>query len=263
MSLSVVMVTRDVDNIIEGALKSVEGLWDELIIVDSGSTDKTVAVVKKFTKQVFLFPFRGDFSEMRNFGLSKAKSEWVLVIDTDERLSGELRKQISHFVKHKDIDGYWFRRRTYISPSRYLRYGLFYPDYQLRLFRCRKEYRYRGAIHEQLTIPKEKTKEVPYDILHYPQHPKYTSFHDFRNFFPYIDIHAKELEESSESALQLLWEGLKQAIMLFGGGFFRGRGFLDSLAGLRAHLLFMSSILLAYTRASWKKLTRRYEVHSV
>lgn len=263
MSLSVVMVTRDADNIIEGALKSVEGLWDELIVVDSRSTDKTVAVAKKFTKQVFLARFGGDFSAMRNFGLSKASSEWILMIDADERLSGELREQISHFVKHKDIDGYWFRRRTYISPSRYLRYGLFYPDYQLRLFRCRKEYRYRGAIHEQLTIPKEKTKEIHYDILHYPQHPKYTSFHDFSNFFPYIRIQVKELEVSSESALQLLWEGIKQAIMLFGGGFFRGKGFLDGWAGFRAHYLFMCSILLAYTRASWKKLTRRYEVHSV
>ncbi len=256
MKLSVLIITKNAEEIIREALKSAEGLWDELVIVDNGSNDGTVKLVRKFTNKVFVNLSHNNFSEIKNYGLSKISGDWVLSLDADERLSKEMRERIPTLIKNRNIGGYWFRRKTFIVPNRYLHYGLFYPDWQLRLFRNKKEYRYRGAVHEQLTIPKEKTKEVSYDILHFPQHPKYTSFTDFYNLMPYVRIHVDELEKASKSIVTLLFDGIGQFTKLFFGGFFRGKGFLDGWEGFRAHIIFASSIALAYTIAAWKRTKR-------
>lgn len=251
-----VMVTKNAGEVIEEALKSVAGVWDELVVVDSGSTDGTVEVARKFTDKVYTFPFRDDFSKLRNLTLSKVHGDWVLVLDADERLSDEAIRQIPKLINNKDIDGFWFRRKTFITPAQYLRYGLFYPDYQLRLFRNKKEYRYRGAVHEQLAIPKEKTREVPYDILHYPQRPKYDRFSSFGNMAPYIRIHSGELDKSPKGMLTLFFEGGGKFLGLFFSGFLRGKGFLDGWAGFRAHFMFAASIAIAHGWAGWKKLQK-------
>ncbi len=256
-ALSILIVTKNAEGVIGKALESLQGLGDELVVIDSGSTDGTVRIVQKFTKNVFMHSFQHDFSNLRNFGLSKVTSDWVLVLDADEELGEEAKREIPDLIRNKTIDGYWFRRKTFLAPGRYLRYGFFYPDWQLRLFRNKKEYRYRGAVHEQLSIPKGKTREVPYDILHYPQHPKYTSFTDFRNLMPYVRIRANELEKSSKGASILLFAAVGQFILLFVGGFFRGKGFLDGWVGFRAHLIFALSVSLAYILAGWRKVKVR------
>lgn len=252
------MITKNAERVIRHALKSVEELWDELVIVDSESKDGTVEAAKMFTENVFVRPFHNDFSEIKNFGLSKISGDWVLSLDADEELSEEARQQVPNLIKNNKIDGYWLRRRTFVSANKYLRYGLFYPDWQLRLFRNKKDYHFEGAVHEHLTIPKEKTKEVSCDILHYPQHPKYTLFMNFHNLMPYVQIHAGELEKSSKDVFALFFGGIEQFIKLFFGGFFRGKGFLDGWAGFRAHLMFASSVGLSYLLAAWKKAKREY-----
>lgn len=255
--LSILVITKNAEVTIGGALKSVEGLWDELVVIDTGSSDRTINVAKKFMAKVFAHHFRNDFSEVKNFGLSKVTCDWVLALDSDERLTDELRAALPGLIQNKNVDGYWFRRRTYISSMRYLRYGLFYPDYQLRLFRNKKEYRYRGAVHEQLTIPKSKTQKVFYDILHYPQHSKYTAFADFHNLMPYIHIRANELAKFHQGAGLLFLKGMGEFVKLFLSGYFRGKGFLDGWAGFRAHVMFASSIALAYILAGWRKLMKK------
>lgn len=192
---------------------------------------------------------------MRNFGLEKANGEWILMIDSDEKLSTGLIHEIPSLIKDPHIDGYWFRRKTFIAKEIYLRYGFFYPDYQLRLFRNKKEYRYIGAVHEALTIPKEKTKEVPLDILHYPANPKYTSWQDFKNMLPYIRIQAAELQKKQFSAVQLFWLGCTTFWILMFKGFIRGKGFLDGYAGFRAQVLFSLSIASGYILAGFRKLS--------
>ncbi|KKU88163.1 MAG: Beta 1,4 glucosyltransferase [Candidatus Gottesmanbacteria bacterium GW2011_GWA2_47_9] len=253
MKLSVLMITKNAKEVIEEALKSLKGLWDEPVIIDSGSKDGTLEIAKKFTNNVSSYPFQDNYSDVRNIGLSKVTGNWILVLDADERLSEELKRKISVLINDRNTDGYWFRRKTFISTKEYLRYGLFYPDWQLRLFRNKRGYYFKGAVHEQLTIPKRKTKEMPYDILHYPQHPKYTAFTDFSNLMPYVHIHADNLVKSSNNILLLCLEGMAQFVNLFFGGFLRGKGFLDGWNGFRAHLIFASSIALAYILAGWEK----------
>lgn len=260
MTLSVVMITKNVEGIVREALESVKEIADEVVVVDSGSTDNTLEVVRRFTNKIYIHPFADNFAQLRNFGLEKASGDWILVLDADERLSQEAKRAIPKLITDSTVDGYWFRRKTYITPKKYLRHGLFYPDYQLRVFRNKKEYRYRGAVHEQLTIPSEKTQEVPYDILHFPQYPKYDSFASFRNLMPYVLIHAKELTGSGKSWYWLWVSGMRKFVSLFWGGFICGKGYLDGWLGFRAHLMFAASIALAYLTAGWKKLWRIYAI---
>ncbi len=264
-ALSILIVTKNAEDVIGRALASLRGLGNELVVIDSGSTDETVSIVRKFTNNISTYAFEQDFSKLRNYGLSKVVGDWVLVLDSDEQISEKANREIPNLIKNRTVDGYWFRRQTFIMPNRYLHYGLFYPDWQLRLFRKNKGYRYHGTVHEQLEIPKEKTIEIPYDILHYPQHQKYSSFKDFFHIMPYIKISSEELAKSSKGFFVLIFSGIFQSIYLFGGGFFRGKGFLDGWDGLRAHVIFASSIAFAYIMAAWKKAKGKfcYEIHAV
>ncbi len=91
--LSVVIVTKNEADMIAGCLRSVE--WaDEIIVVDAESTDKTVAIARKFTKHVFVKKWQG-FARQKNFAIGKATKDWVLVLDADERVSGALRQEIT------------------------------------------------------------------------------------------------------------------------------------------------------------------------
>lgn len=253
MLLSVYIITKNEEVGVGEALESVRGVADEIVVVDSGSTDKTITIVKQYTDRVYTKRFRDDFSQLRNFALSKLRGEWVLTLDADERLSEGLKEKIPELIADKHVDGYWFARKTFISGARYLKYGVFYPDYQLRLFRNKKEYRYRGAVHEQLTIPKEKTREVPYDVLHYPTHPKYDRFSSIVNMTGYMRIAARSYTKQFDTAT-LVGKAITSFIDIFLGGLFRGKGILDGWAGFRAHLIFALSVSGSWALACVYKL---------
>ena len=253
--LSIIIITRNTSYVVQQVIKSVKTFVDEIVVVQNEKIDRGKVDSPQTKEKIYYLPFENDFSKLRNFGISKAKNKWILVLDSDEQLSMELIEAIPSLIKDPHIDGYWFRRKTYISKVRYLRYGFFYPDYQLRLFRNKKEYRYVGAIHEQLTIPKERTKELPLDILHFPTNPKYTSWLDFKNMMPYIRIQATELQKRRFSIMQLFWLGCSSFWKLLFDGFIHGKGFLAGYAGFRAHELFSLSISAGYFLAWYKKIT--------
>jgi hypothetical protein len=207
----------------------------------------SVSISKSFINpRVILIKKILDYSYHKNTEIRSIHESWILSLDSDEELSQELLDKLPELIKDDSVDGYWFRRRNYISPTRYLKYGLFYPDWQLRLFRNHQGYKYHGAVHEQLDIPYSKTKQIPVDIYHFPNHPKYTKFSDFTNLLPYVKIKAEELIKLDKSNTWYYERGVWQFMNLFLGGFIRGKGFLDGYVGLRAHLMFAWSIALSY-----------------
>jgi hypothetical protein len=219
-----------------------------ILILYSGETPivniNNIKVITKHCNNI------DNFSLIKNLSLKDILSEWVLSLDSDEELSQELIDILPELTKDESIDGYWFRRRNYISKTKYLKYGLFYPDWQLRLFRNNKGYKYHGAVHEQLDISYSKTRQIPTDIYHYPNNPKYSKFSDFANLMPYVNIKAVELGKLPHSLLGYYSKGILQFIKLFFGGYFRGKGFLDGYPGFRAHLMFAWSIALPYFLAA-------------
>ena len=184
-----------------------------------------------------------NFSVFRNKGIARATSDWILMLDTDEKLSQEAMKSIPVLIKDKIIDGYWFRRRWYYDKMHYLKHGLFYPDYQLRLFRNKAEYRYIHRVHEELTIPKEKTKHVAVDIYHYNSGQK--------RLRSYTKLAALDFKDLNKPKVWYLWKTVYTFIDMFFIALTRGKGMLDGWIGIKAHYNFAVSITKAYWEALW------------
>lgn len=222
---------------IETCLKSLKWI-ENIVVVDTGSTDGTVEIAKKYRDNVYSYPFKGSYADVRNFGLSKVKSEWVLVLDADEILSPDVEEKISELISSEKYDGYWFPRRNYINEKKYLKHGYFYPDFQLRLFRNNPDVRYTGKVHEHLNIPKEKTKEIRnIEIFHNSSHTKYDSFFHFHRFYPYIRIEGKEIAKSDSSNFYLLKESVTLSVRHAWRSIVAYQGYKDGYIGLRAGIL--------------------------
>ncbi len=168
--LSVCMIVRDEEANLPRALESVKGVADELIIVDTGSRDRTVEVARSFGGRVLTFPWTGDFSAARNVGLEAAHGRWIMVLDADEELNAEDR----HKVKPLLVSG---QAEAYICPVTNLVDSAGHLDYEhsflLRFWRNRPQYRYSGLVHEDLTPsifkhkPDAQLSQAPIRFTHY------------------------------------------------------------------------------------------------
>src|SRR3989339_1219341 len=136
-SLSVVLSVHNEKAVLDGALKSVKDIADEIIIVNNESTDNSVKIAKKYTKNIYEHKNTPELlNKPKNFGFSKAAGDWILSLDADERVSTELAKEISGIL-HSSFDiqnspvGYWIPRQNLVF-GKWLQHGIWYPDYQLR-----------------------------------------------------------------------------------------------------------------------------------
>jgi len=249
MKISLLIIVKNGEKGIEQTIQSAKGIVNEIVVVDSGSTDKTLEIVKKYTKKVYEKIFENDFSKLRNFGLSKASGDWILVLDADEVLEVDTLKKVSELINQSQADGYWFRRKWYYDDSHYLKHGLFYPDYQLRLFRNTKAIRYQNRVHEELNIPKEKTKKADMCIDHYGSLSKYLSLDGFKKLNPYIQLLSLNLKHRHYSRWYLFWRMKYTFFDMFFVGLTRGKGLFDGWIGVKAHFFFALSVSLGYWHA--------------
>ena len=134
MEISVVIITYNEEKRLENALKSVEGIASEIIVVDRHSSDDTIKVAKKYTKQVFLRKWT-NFSDQKNFANSKAQHPWILSLDADERLSPELREEILGLKESEEEHSAYSMPRQVYYLGKWIRHSGWYPDRKVRLFR--------------------------------------------------------------------------------------------------------------------------------
>lgn len=249
MKISTIIITKNANKHLEKTIISVKDVVDEITVVDTGSTDNTVKLAKKYTKNVYKVTFEDDFSIVRNYALSRSLGEWILVLDADEVVSPAMRKIIPELIQHRTYDGYWFRRRWYVDAHRYLKYGLFYPDFQLRLFRNSTAIKYQNRVHEEVTIDKNKTKEILVDIYHYDSLQKYLSWDGYKKLSSYIKMMTLMNKEKNHSIVYLSYKALYSFFDMFIVGLFRGKGILDGWVGIKAHFFFALSVSQSYIEA--------------
>jgi len=254
MKISFTIIAKNADKQIENTLVNISGIASEIIVVDNGSTDATKTIAQKYTHKVFSYPHIHDFGKLKEIARSKASGDWIFNIDTDELLSDSLKHFLQSLRPSRKVDGIWFSRRLYLSVNVYLKYGLFYPDYQLRFFRNRKNYQYTNGVHTVIAIPATKTKYMRHDILHFQSPSKYGSWKGFYYLLPYIQMDSSRLSKEKIPSTMLLWKAIERFVSMFFGGMFRGKGLLDGYAGFRAHFLFASSISLSYLLAAYKRM---------
>ncbi|HMY11954.1 MAG TPA: glycosyltransferase family 2 protein [Turneriella sp.] len=190
MKISACIIGLNEEQNITDCLASLQGVADEIVYVDSYSSDKTVALVKKFTKRVFYRKF-DNYVAQKNFAAAKAKHDWILNLDCDERLSDELRASLLALkATSTDKAGFRFNRLTWYL-YRFIRHSGWYPDDKIRLYDRRVAQWEGEKVHEIINTPAEKTGKLKGDLLHY----------SFRT----VDDHLKTIRNYSEMAAQAMY----------------------------------------------------------
>lgn len=181
--LSVVIIARNEEEDIVRCLRSVE--WaDERIVVDSGSTDQTVALARKHATKVLDHPFT-DFATQRNWALEQTTHDWVLMVDADEVVPDELRREIVATIENPTCHGYYLPRIDY-TFGKWLRYGETRKKTFAILRLARKDKgTWKNPIHEVWDI-KEPTGKLAAPLLHY-SHPDLEEFIEKLNRYTTTD----------------------------------------------------------------------------
>lgn len=143
--LSVVIITKNEENRIKACLESVK--WaDEIVVLDNGSADKTLDIAKDYTKNIFKFD-NLDYASIRNKGMEKASSDWVLYVDSDERVLVPLKEEILEITASGKYSAVALCRKNIIFGKE-VKYGPFWPDWMIRLFKKRDFESWIGKVHE-------------------------------------------------------------------------------------------------------------------
>ncbi len=179
--ITVIIPTFNVEDLIEQAIRSV--LWaDEIFVVDSFSTDRTVEIAKKYGVRVVQHEYVYS-AKQKNWAIPQAKNDWILLLDSDEVVTDELRDTIQHMLATNNIesfDGFGIARKHYFL-GKFLRWGGRYPLYNIRLFRksCRYEDR---NVHAHIILAKDRMKNISGDILHYSDRSLEQFFEKFNRY---------------------------------------------------------------------------------
>lgn len=244
MRISAVILSKNEEKNIASCVGSLN-FCDEVILVDDNSTDKTVEIASNLGARVLTRSLDRDFASQRNFGLERAKGEWILFIDADERVSQKLQKEIvAEISKPSQVKGYYLRREDIIWGKRF-RFG---ETPSLKLLRlARKGFgSWKRKIHEVWEVD-DFTKILKNPLIHYP-HQSLSIFIDEINF--YSSLHAQEnIKEGKHSSILkiILWPKLK---------FFQNTilrlGILDGTHGFVVALIMSFHSFLAWSK-QWLK----------
>ncbi|MFH1196285.1 MAG: glycosyltransferase [bacterium] len=143
--LTLSMIVKNEEKFLEGCLESVKNIADEIVVVDTGSTDKTIEIAKKYGAKIFHFDWISDFSAARNYALSKSTGKWILYLDADERLSDGSRKELKKIILTDKKEGV-----NCIVKSESKQGGFPNIMQYIRLFRNHPKARFTGKVHEQI-----------------------------------------------------------------------------------------------------------------
>ena len=237
--LSVAIITKNEEANLARTLESVR--WaGEIIVVDSGSTDRTVSLARSFGATVVERHWPG-FAAQKNFAISQCTGTWVLSLDADEELSPELQRQIRTLLaSNPPVDAFRLKRRN-LFLGRWIKHGGFYPDPKLRLFRratanfaMQPKFEDR-LVHETIRFD-GAAQTLDYDLIHhaYPTLRAYLAHMEC-----YSDLGAELLLEKGRTSQPLLafWSRVLLApFFTFLWNYIARFGFLDGREGLLLHL---------------------------
>lgn len=246
-TISAVIIAKDAEDKIKGCIKSVD--WcDEILVVDTGSKDKTPQISKNLGAKVFKYK-KGSFADWRNQGIKKAKSKWILYIDTDERVTKGLKKEIFAKMRQKDsLGAYAIPRKNFILGKEF-RHGGQWPDYVKRLFKKDKLRKWTGAVHEEPDFEGQLGH-----LKHHFIHQKHDSFTDMvEKTNKWSEIEARLMLEAGHPKMNIA-RFLTAMTREFVLRIIRQRGYLDGKEGTIYSLYQVWSRFLSYAKL-WEMQT--------
>ena len=250
VKLSVTIITLNEEQNIRRTLQSVN--WaDEIIVLDSGSTDGTVAICREFTDKVYHQSWLG-FSGQKNAAIDRAAGEWVLSLDADEPVEGALAEEIRRIISSPgSFDGYRIPRKTFFL-GKWIRHGGWYPDYNLRLFRRGKGRFEERAVHEAITV--QGTVGSTVHAIEHHAFPDLASYMSSIN--KYSSLAVSEMAKRGISPFKAGWSNiLLRPLLTFVYKYLFRRGFLDGKHGLVLNLFHSYYVFAKYAKA-WEHRSR-------
>jgi glycosyltransferase involved in cell wall biosynthesis len=261
VSLSVVIITHNEEANLGRTLESVQSLVSEgkgeIIVVDSGSTDRTVEIARSYGAKVFVEEWKG-FAAQKNSVIDKAMGNWILSLDADEEVGDVAREFIilvlsgSHEVLSHSA-GFRFSRRNYFL-GRWIRHGGFYPDEKLRMFK-RGSGRFEArSVHEDVQLspghqPYDALKDFDlggrFDILHH-SYPTLSDYIEHMN--RYSSLGAEMVVANGKVGFSVV-NMLLRPLFTFVYNYFFRLGFLDGREGLLLHLYHAVYVSWKYAKA--------------
>lgn len=163
--ISAIIITKNEEKNLSRCLESLK--WaDEIIVLDSGSEDRTIEIAKSFGAKIFIESWKG-YTTQKNSALEKTTGEWVVSLDADEEFSVEAQDDIREFIEknNQEAEAYAFRRKVFYL-GKWICHGDWYPDYVVRLWRREKGRFAGGRVHESVKVD-GKIGRLKSEIFHY------------------------------------------------------------------------------------------------
>jgi (heptosyl)LPS beta-1,4-glucosyltransferase len=246
MKISATIIVRNEEKNIAEVCETVA--WaDEIVIVDSDSTDRTVEIARNYTDKIFNRPFRG-YKDKHEFADSQTTGDWIFWIDADERVTPELRESIEN-AKRRDPatlpDGFRIARRTnYLG--RWIRHSGWYPDYQMRLYRKAASYWDGVSPHETARV-RGQVEQLPGEFLHYTKRDL-SEHHRVLDDYTTLAAEYHLQKKRRVSGIQLFVISVAAFIRTY----LIKQGFRDGVPGLIIAIFTAYSVFLKYAKI-WEK----------
>lgn len=239
-NLTIVVLTKNEEANIVNVIKNARRISERVLIVDSGSTDRTVELAEKFGAKVVYRAWDNDFSAQRNFALEHVETEWVLYLDADERMNEDLCISIVNILKSNRLMQYSFMRKVHAFGFKY-EHGIFKPDEVLRMF-PKKSVQWKNKVHEHpvCTLPHAK-------LGGYVEHYTYMSWQqwwDKAGKYTTIwaeDVYNRGKRTSLGSAFGHAFYGFVRAYII-------QLGFIDGWSGLYSSLQHFIYTMMKYLK---------------
>lgn len=244
--ISATIITLNEQDYIQNAIESVKSLAEEIIVVDSGSKDKTVEIAKKLGAKVFIRAF-DNFANQKNFAVSKSTNDWIISLDADEEIPLNLSEEIKKAVMNQEFVAFLIPRRNFILGKE-IKHSWWSPDMHIWLWRKDKG-KWIGDVHEELEVG-GKVGKLKNAKLHF-QSKSISEFMEGNELYSLILAKSLFRKGVRFSLLRLFWDPVLEFLIRF----VYKLGFLDGLRGF----------VLAYLMAIYKVtvLIKIYELQNL
>lgn len=240
-SLAAVLIVKDEAATLADCLSNLS--WcDEIVVVDAGSRDDTLAIARQFTDKVFSEPDWQGFGVQRQRAQNRTQADWVFMIDADERGTDQLREAILRVVAADDQNCVYAMPRLSRCFGKYIRHSGWYPDYVMRLYPRAKAAYGDQRVHEKLAFaPNMQVKRLSGDLLHF-------TYRDLEHYLVKSAQYAKEwaAQRAAQGKSASLSKGIFHGIGCFIKMYLVHAGFLDGRHGLLLALLSAHSTFAKY-----------------
>lgn len=240
--LSATVITLNEEEKLPECLESIKDLVDEIIVVDSGSEDKTVEIAKDFGAKTFVRKF-DNFANQKNYASERALGEWILSIDADEIIPPELAKEILEAINSNEYEGYLMPRRNFILGAE-IKHSRWSPDKHIWLWK-KKFGKWEGNVHEEVVV-RGRVGELKEGKFHY-QDRTIGDFIAKNKKYARLLAEKMFLDGQRFSLVKFIWDPTFEFMVRF----VYKKGFLDGWRGL-----VLATLMAFYKTDVWLQILR-------